>query len=133
MPIHVWWDSPQQTVLVHQFTDPWNWDEFHRMLQESLRMQEESPQPQPLNIIIDFSQTLEIPLGAVTQFAAALRQVPPEDRYRAVVLCRPSLLLRTIGRVVTNMVSISPHLVHEADNLEAARALLARLDAEAGR
>jgi hypothetical protein len=69
MPVMVTWDNPGRSILLHQFSGRWTWDEFYRVTYQQTRHLMFST-PNTVHIIADIDES-----SYTTSMSGALTQV----------------------------------------------------------
>lgn len=74
MAISVSWDNPDKTVICYRMVGRWSWDEFYVIWQDSMVMIRSVTHQ--VNGIVDLSQSVGMPQGALLKTAYMLRNQP---------------------------------------------------------
>ncbi len=74
MSVTVYWDNPQQNIIIHAFKDPWTVDEHVAGLRTAYKMA--AAQPHTVHVIADMRQTVCIPTQLMLAFPTAEQQLP---------------------------------------------------------
>lgn len=126
MPIDLYWDNHDKTVLLCAFRARWTWDELYAML--AAAQQVSAQQPQRVALILDIGG-LGAPGGALLSraglaHAQRLLALNKAGERGAIVIAGQNGLLRTLFETLQKMDSRAVQDVYFAPNVEAARALL---------
>ena len=103
MPIQVFWDNAEKTIVRREMSGKWTWDEFFESQQAVNSMLEGLPQT--VDQIFDVRQAAALPQGALTQLRSATNQRAYNSGLRVVV--GPN---RFYEVMFTMLAKIMPHL-----------------------
>lgn len=121
MPILVQWDDEPKTIINCIFNDPWNWDEFDTMVEETDLMIESVTQ-HPVDMIFDLTNGQRLPSNALGQFRKISRK---EASYLGViVLVRVSPFMQLIGDILDRLYPRWTKRMRLARTIEEARILI---------
>ncbi len=128
MPIELYWDNDEQTVLLCEFGTSWNWDELRRVLAAIHKLT--AATETEIAAIVDVRQGIQIPLGEIfsaTGLANAKSLLTMgESGTGPVVIVGMNGIIRKIYDILYKLDPRALAKVHMTDNLKQARALLAK-------
>jgi hypothetical protein len=84
MPVSFDWDSPAQRVLRFTATDPWNWNDLHRMMRvASFRF---DALDHSAELVLDLRQSQRLPAGALGQIRSLGKAIHAKAHNRLLVI-----------------------------------------------
>lgn len=123
MPIDLYWDDNEQTVMLCEFKGRWSWDELHAVLHTIKKLS--AQRQQVFGAIIDVREGLHIPGGsifnreALNNFQQMLKL--GSDGKGPVVILGMNSMIRTIFDTVGRVDKKATKDVHFAETMEQAR------------
>ena len=125
MPIELYWDNDEQTVMLCEFPKKWSWNEMYAMLEKVKQVTDRADRE--IAAILDLRQGVSIPGGlfSPSTFDHAKKMLKMgEGGSGDVVVVGAGAIIRTIYNAVRNIDPNAVSSVHFADSLEQARAIL---------
>jgi hypothetical protein len=122
MSIQVTWDNEKHTVMLLTFRDPWDWEDYQRTMDQAWQMLD-TVQDKVVTIV-DFSNSLALPKGAVQYFSRTAERIHPNQG--SIIICNASPFLMAIGKLVERLYPQQARRVRIADDVAHARQMLAR-------
>jgi hypothetical protein len=126
MPIELFWDDAEETVMLCEFNGQWTWDELHTVLKTTRRLSEE--RGRILGAIIDVRNSSVVPGGsifnreALNQFQQ-IRQMASGGKGPVVILGMNGLI-KTILATVKSIDQSTAKDVHFADAMPDAQKII---------
>jgi hypothetical protein len=126
MPIDLYWDDDEQTVLLCEFNGTWTWDELQKVLKTIKRLSEESGRV--FGALVDVSKGITVPGGsifnreALSQFQK-MRQLGADGRGPVVIVGMNSII-RSIFDTVKRLDKSAASDVHFAATLAAGQQII---------
>lgn len=122
MAIEVKWLEPG--VLLYQLNPPFSWRELQKSLDDSIAMVEAVPEL-TVGTVLDVNGIISIPQGALNKGANLLKRRPSNTG--PVVLVRAHPIVKGFCGLIRLMYPAIGNLIHFADDIPSAVALLRRL------
>ena len=135
MPIDLYWDDDNQSVMLAEFKGKWTWDELQAMLRTIKRLSIE--RNQIFGAIVDVREGLNIPGGsifnreALAQFNQMLKM--NDGGKGPVVILGMNAMVRTIFETVDKMNKSVTSDVYFAQTMDDARSIIYRVTDEYNR
>ena len=95
MSFDVQWDNDEKTVLRFAAGERWDWNEFHKRMRLSQFMLDRVDHP--VEAIIDLSQSVKMPAGAVGHLRSLGKQDHPNRTPRIVIIGVDPTLRQQLG------------------------------------
>ena len=116
MPITVFWDNPEKTILMRKVINPWTWQDYAAAMKEV--MQKLSEVDHMVDIIVDCTEINDLPDGALGSLAKSNRQYPPNMGQQYVV--SSSYFIEIFSNMLADMTTSRKGLfMHKLDLQEA--------------
>ncbi len=127
MPIETHWEDEAQTIVRHEVTEPWSWDDFAAAAQAGFEHAQARGQRVDIvwNIVHEGDGVRTLPLGNPLPLLMSLTRLMP-DNTGLLIFVNASLIGKAFGSIMT---SIRPQLRARArfvDTLEEAHRLIAQ-------
>lgn len=124
MSIDLFWDNPQQTVLLAEFNGKWSWDELQTMLNGIKRLSRE--RQMTFGAILDLRHGMHLPGGTIFNREGLQRfqqmvAMSDGDQQGPVVILGMNSVVKMIFDAVANFDRSLVSTVTFADNEAAAR------------
>ncbi len=121
MSVKVYWDSPEQTILVYEFEEGWTWDEFYIVYPQAKQML--ASVPHIVNIILTYpSSTFYVPPNILSQIRKFYNAMSPNTGL--VVVTGGSSIVSSVYNAVRRVYPFIARRCMLANNIHHARALL---------
>ena len=75
MPIRVYWDDPEKTIVRYDFEGNWTWDELYKVYYQAIAM--ETSVPYRVDIILDMRLSGRIPGNVLLHIKNFSEKQPP--------------------------------------------------------
>jgi hypothetical protein len=126
MPVDLYWDDDDQTVLLCEFNGAWTWDELQKVLKTTKRLAEE--RGRVLGALVDVRQSASVPGGSIFN-RAALSQFQQMLQLGAggkgpVVIVGMNGMIRAIVETIRSIDQNAVNDVHFADTMPAAQQII---------
>ena len=82
MTIRVLWHNEQKTIIRHSYEKGWGWQDFHKALDETLKMSADNDQA--IDLFLDLHDAQTIPAGAITHFRQLTQKLSPKVAFVVV-------------------------------------------------
>jgi hypothetical protein len=99
MGVNVSWGQADKAYLLVEFATNWTWQEFYAAGTQVRTLLQEVDRKIPL--IVDFSQTHQLPRGILTHFPAAIQNDHPKRG--AIYFVGVDTVLGAVGRMLSRM------------------------------
>lgn len=123
MTVQSSWYTDDHTIIHMEFIGKWQWSEFHTAFDESRRLVDSVSHP--VDILMDFTGSDQIPNGAITHVKRAANDVHPNRRF--VVVIGVSKMLTTLFRFVKQLYPGATQKMYTADSIDEAVSKLEEL------
>lgn len=124
MPIHVLWDSADQTILRYDIRGAWTWAELREAMDDIFSKMDDSPAPR-IGTIAHFVEGVKIPSDAVRRISEFTGRSHPKAGLTVIV--GAGLLMKTAFTTFKRAAAVAGKPVDfaYADTLPQARRLIA--------
>ncbi|MBZ0282833.1 MAG: hypothetical protein K8L97_18990 [Anaerolineae bacterium] len=124
MPILIQWDNEDETTIHCVFTDPWTWEEFEAMVEQTDVMIE-SASSAVIDMIFDLTDGQRLPGNALGQFRKLSRKETP--KLGVIILVRVSTFMQLIGDILDKLYPNWTKRIRLVRTIDEAHALLPRI------
>jgi len=126
MPIEIYWDNEEKTIIRQDFVGKWAKEDYFRSLDESYAMTMSVSHPVDTIIDMTHNQTNPIQLMNVFSTANKLEQREHADNQRAVVIVGANMAIEVALKMAKRIAKRAAENSHVAHTLEEAYTIIER-------
>ncbi len=128
MSIRVVWANSEQNILCYVIEGKWDVNDLLAAIKEADEM--ERSVDQPIDFIMDFSQSAAMPLNLLTAARQGERNQPVKRQNAITILVRPGTYIQTMASVAKAIAPNATANIHTANSHPEAVALIEKLRRE---
>lgn len=102
MPINIFWDNDEKTILIRKMLDPWTWQDYANAIEEV--HQKLTEVDHTVDIVVDCTAIDAIPVGGLGSLLKSNRDYPPNAGNQYIVSSSNfiELFSHTLAKMASN-------------------------------